>query len=92
MRVDPAAVHEVFVGVAAVAVEQRGPLIDAKLDLVAHLGLVGQQRETGQGCILAARPRLYFSTGSHARGSTWIVLTPHAWASSRVSKTLASVL
>ena len=43
-------------------------------------------------CIFVLRFWLYFDTESQQAGSIWIVLTPHSWASSRVSKILASVL
>ena len=42
--------------------------------------------------IFVLRDLLYFSMVPHARGSIWIVLTPHSSAKSSVSKTFASVL
>ena len=42
--------------------------------------------------IFVLRCWLYFVTGPQQAGSNWIVLMPHAWANSKVSKILASVL
>ena len=91
--VDLAAVHHIVVGLSAVRIDHRGALVDLQLDLVVHLGLVVGNRDARTiVCIFVAAGLVVLQHGAPSAGSIWIVLMPHAWANSRVSKILASVL
>ena len=88
-----AAVHHVRVGHAAVRVDQRRAFVDLLLILSFILAVSSFRRDAdhrldlrlrGFGCTSRRRPSSW--------GSIWIVLMPHAWARSSVSKIFASVL